>query len=172
MISWLYSHPMPMPHAASRPYGVPAVYYCHIVQCVPVVSFHGCTLILCQCHMLPAAPLVCQVYITCMKCNASRFLPVMCRSSQCRGFCLPDVEIHSVLLVAVFACWSFGNHNVLLVAMPRFFPARVLVSNHYVPLVTMPRFLPARVLVITVCRLWQFLSAKVLVITMCRLWQC
>ena len=67
----------------------------------------------------------------------------MCRSWQCRGFCLPDVEIHSVPLEAVFACQSFGKHNVPLVAVPRFLPAGVLVSNHCVLLVAMPRFLPA-----------------------------
>src|ERR1700709_551459 len=70
MISWLYSNLMPMPHAAGRPYGVLAVYHCHTVQCLPLVSFAGCTVILCQCHMPPATPMVCWLYITVIQSNA------------------------------------------------------------------------------------------------------
>src|ERR1700710_1412551 len=43
IISWLYSHLMPMPHAAGCPHGLLAVDYCDTVQCLLVVSFPGCT---------------------------------------------------------------------------------------------------------------------------------
>ena len=78
------------------------------------------------------------------------------------------MKIHSVPLVAVFACKSFGNHNVPLMAMPRLLPARCGNSQcaacgsaklfacrsfgkHNVPLVAVPSFLPAGVLVSNHC---------------------
>ena len=70
MISWLYCDLMQMPHAAGCPNGVPAVYYCHTVQCLPLISFAGCIVILCQCHMPLAAPMVRRLHNTVIQSTA------------------------------------------------------------------------------------------------------
>jgi hypothetical protein len=59
----LYNYLIPMPHAIGSPYGVPTVQYCLYNHLIPM-PFHGCTIILYQCHMPSAVHMVCRLYNT------------------------------------------------------------------------------------------------------------